>query len=104
MSFPRKARLRGLSVSIAQLILYRVLQGVRLSRRGAPGYHYAGVDGNTRPPGHGVPQLGGLGTALLFPPNHTALISSVPFEHRGVAAGIAVVCSVLRGGTQRIGH
>ena len=31
--------------------------------------------------------LGGLGTALFFPPNHTALISSVPFEHRGVATG-----------------
>ncbi len=31
--------------------------------------------------------LGGLGTALFFPPNHTALISSVPPEHRGVATG-----------------
>ena len=108
--------------------------------------------------------LGGLGTALFFPPNHTALISSVPFEHRGVATGtlytmfglgnvfgvtvgnflmtvafrmhsgnpnalptatdqahfvlalqdtflittgiavVAVLCSVLRGGRQRIGH
>ena len=31
--------------------------------------------------------LGGLGSALFFPPNHTALISSVPLEHRGVATG-----------------
>ncbi len=31
--------------------------------------------------------LGGLGTALFFPANHTALISSVPLEHRGVATG-----------------
>lgn len=31
--------------------------------------------------------LGGLATALFFPPNHTALISSVPPEHRGVATG-----------------
>ena len=30
---------------------------------------------------------GGLGSALFFPPNHTALISSVPLEHRGVATG-----------------
>ncbi len=31
--------------------------------------------------------LVGLGSALFFPPNHTALISSVPPEHRGVATG-----------------
>ncbi len=31
--------------------------------------------------------LGGLGTALFFPANHTALIASAPFEHRGVATG-----------------
>lgn len=31
--------------------------------------------------------LGGLGTALFFPANHTALIASVPLEHRGVATG-----------------
>jgi len=31
--------------------------------------------------------LGGLGSALFFPANHTALISSVPLEHRGVATG-----------------
>lgn len=31
--------------------------------------------------------LGGLGTALFFPANHTALIGSVPQEHRGVATG-----------------
>ncbi len=31
--------------------------------------------------------LGGVGTALFFPPNHTALIASVPLEHRGVATG-----------------
>lgn len=31
--------------------------------------------------------LVGLGSALFFPPNHTALISSVPLEHRGVATG-----------------
>ena len=31
--------------------------------------------------------VGGLGTALFFPANHTALISSVPPEHRGVATG-----------------
>ncbi len=31
--------------------------------------------------------LGGLGSALFFPPNHTALIASVPLEHRGVATG-----------------
>ena len=30
---------------------------------------------------------GGLGSAFFFPPNHTALISSVPLEHRGVATG-----------------
>lgn len=31
--------------------------------------------------------LGGLGTAFFYPPNHTAMISSVPQEHRGVASG-----------------
>ncbi len=31
--------------------------------------------------------LGGLGTALFFPANHTALIASVPAPHRGVATG-----------------
>ena len=31
--------------------------------------------------------LGGLGTGFFYPPNHTAMISSVPQEHRGVASG-----------------
>jgi len=31
--------------------------------------------------------LGGCGTALFYPANHTAMISSVPREHRGVASG-----------------
>lgn len=31
--------------------------------------------------------LGGPGTAFFFPPNHMAMISSVPREHRGVATG-----------------
>lgn len=31
--------------------------------------------------------LGGLGTALFFPANHTALIGAVPQAHRGVATG-----------------
>ncbi|MFQ5541335.1 MAG: MFS transporter, partial [Candidatus Binatia bacterium] len=31
--------------------------------------------------------LGGLGNALFFPPNHAAMIGSVPTEHRGVATG-----------------
>ena len=31
--------------------------------------------------------LGGLASALFFPPNHTAMIGSVPAEHRGVATG-----------------
>ncbi|TAK08603.1 MFS transporter [bacterium] len=31
--------------------------------------------------------LGGLGTGFFYPPNHTAMISSVPQEYRGVASG-----------------
>jgi len=31
--------------------------------------------------------LEGLASALFFPPNHTAMIGSVPREHRGVATG-----------------
>jgi EmrB/QacA subfamily drug resistance transporter len=35
--------------------------------------------------------LWGLATALFFPPNHTAMISSVPGQHRGVATGAIYV-------------
>jgi MFS family permease len=35
--------------------------------------------------------LWGLAMALFFPPNHTAMISSVPDEHRGVATGAIYV-------------
>jgi EmrB/QacA subfamily drug resistance transporter len=35
--------------------------------------------------------LWGLATALFFPPNHTAMISSVPAQHRGVATGAIYV-------------
>ena len=35
--------------------------------------------------------LWGLATALFFPPNHTAMISSVPSQHRGVATGAIYV-------------
>jgi MFS family permease len=35
--------------------------------------------------------LWGLATALFFPPNHTAMISSVPPQHRGVATGAIYV-------------
>jgi len=31
--------------------------------------------------------LGGIGTGFFYPPNHTAMISSVPQKHRGVASG-----------------
>ncbi len=31
--------------------------------------------------------LSGLGTGFFYPPNHTAMISSVPQEYRGVASG-----------------
>ncbi|HEY7167289.1 MAG TPA: MFS transporter [Candidatus Binatia bacterium] len=33
----------------------------------------------------------GLATALFYPPNHTAMIGSVPAEHRGVATGAIYV-------------
>jgi MFS family permease len=39
--------------------------------------------------------LWGLATALFFPPNHTAMISSVPARHRGVATGAIYVMFVL---------
>ena len=35
--------------------------------------------------------LWGLATALFYPPNHTAMIGSVPAEHRGVATGAVYV-------------
>jgi MFS family permease len=35
--------------------------------------------------------LWGLATALFYPPNHTAMIGSVPAEHRGVATGAIYV-------------
>ena len=35
--------------------------------------------------------LWGLATAMFFPPNHTAMISSVPVQHRGVATGAIYV-------------
>ncbi len=35
--------------------------------------------------------LWGLGMALFYPPNHTAMISSVPDRHRGVATGAIYV-------------
>jgi MFS family permease len=35
--------------------------------------------------------LWGLATALFFPPNHTAMIASVPSQHRGVATGAIYV-------------
>ena len=35
--------------------------------------------------------LWGLATALFYPPNHTAMIGSVPPEHRGVATGAIYV-------------
>jgi MFS family permease len=35
--------------------------------------------------------LWGLGTALFFPPNHVAMIASVPPRHRGVATGAIYV-------------
>ena len=35
--------------------------------------------------------LWGLATALFFPPNHTAMIASVPAQHRGVATGAIYV-------------
>lgn len=35
--------------------------------------------------------LSGLANALFFPPNHSAMISSVPIEHRGVATGSVYV-------------
>ena len=35
--------------------------------------------------------LWGLATALFFPPNHVAMIGSVPFRHRGVATGAIYV-------------
>jgi EmrB/QacA subfamily drug resistance transporter len=35
--------------------------------------------------------LWGLATALFFPPNHTAMIASVPVQHRGVATGAIYV-------------
>ena len=35
--------------------------------------------------------LWGLATAMFFPPNHTAMIASVPVQHRGVATGAIYV-------------
>ena len=35
--------------------------------------------------------LWGLATAMFFPPNHTAMIASVPEQHRGVATGAIYV-------------
>ena len=35
--------------------------------------------------------LWGLATALFYPPNHTAMIGSVPAQHRGVATGAVYV-------------
>jgi EmrB/QacA subfamily drug resistance transporter len=35
--------------------------------------------------------LWGLATAMFFPPNHTAMIASVPAQHRGVATGAIYV-------------
>jgi Na+/melibiose symporter-like transporter len=35
--------------------------------------------------------LWGLATSLFFPPNHTAMIASVPVQHRGVATGAIYV-------------
>ena len=39
----------------------------------------------------GVLALWGLATALFFTSNHTAMISSVPDQHRGVATGAIYV-------------
>jgi EmrB/QacA subfamily drug resistance transporter len=51
---------------------------------------------NLRPDSHwlsavGVLALWGLATALFFTSNHTAMITSVPAEHRGVATGAIYV-------------
>jgi MFS family permease len=51
---------------------------------------------NLRPNSHwlaavGVLALWGLATALFFTSNHTAMITSVPAEHRGVATGAIYV-------------
>jgi MFS family permease len=35
--------------------------------------------------------LWGLATALFYPPNHAAMIGSVPAQHRGVATGAVYV-------------
>ena len=64
MSFPRKPRLRGLSVSIAQLTLYRVLQGVGASMIQAQGRKHRTAVGTA----HGTVVLDDLACALGIEP------------------------------------